>query len=126
MEKNKVDLFLKKTFKRLVAFHGLNESEGKLLLGIDEEYKSPEGALHVDSILLDPDKRLRIMLLLNIHGNLRVLFPNNPEVRRSWLKTKRESFGGQSAIEFISNGPIENSTIRILLVNRFLSDSVER
>lgn len=39
--------------------------------------------------------------LLAIHKNLRLLFPNNPDLAYSWMKTRNRAFNGNSPVEVI-------------------------
>lgn len=39
--------------------------------------------------------------LLSIHKNLRLLFPKNPELTYSWMKTRNQAFHGNTPIETI-------------------------
>jgi len=39
--------------------------------------------------------------LLAIHKNLRLLFPRNPELRYTWMKTRNKAFHGRTPVETI-------------------------
>jgi hypothetical protein len=39
--------------------------------------------------------------LLAIHKNLRLLFPRNPELRYTWMKTRNKAFQGRTPVETI-------------------------
>lgn len=65
------------------------------------------------------DRYRRMGLLLGIKKNLEILFPENPEVRKNWLKIPREVFKNKSALDVIREQPIE-SMARLFTVRRLL------
>lgn len=110
---------LGKAFWNIVEHYGLVQREQALLLGIKE---NPQrlNALKKDRLIPDdPDNILRVGHLVGIHKNLRVLFPQNRDVAYAWLKTKRNLFQGQSAMDYIAEDPM-NSLPRLCTVRRLL------
>lgn len=112
-----------------------DEMMAKILWLFAEEYELSVSDL---SILLDVKKRTlfqnqkdrsfpqssndryrRMGLLLGIKKNLEILFPENPEVRKNWLKVPREVFKNKSALELIAEQPVE-SMARLFTVRRLL------
>lgn len=65
------------------------------------------------------DRILRLGHLLGIKKNLEILFPRNPEVRANWLRVKRDTFKGKSALELIKEGSFESMN-RLFTVRRIL------
>lgn len=60
------------------------------------KYKSGER-----SIPDEVDKLNRAGLLLLIHKQLKLLFPENPNIVYSWIKRNNKQFGAQAPIRFI-------------------------
>lgn len=55
-----------------------------------------------DPISSSRDQMERAGNLLAIHKNLRLLFPHDPDLAYSWIKTRNKAFQGRTPIETIS------------------------
>lgn len=87
-------------FWSLCDRYGFSRSQQAALLGVRET--SRLRALQKDKkIPLEADKFARVGILLGIHKNLRIMFPENTEVVYAWMNTPREMFSGKSAIDWI-------------------------
>lgn len=110
---------LGKSFWRMAELYQFTQSEQADLLGIKYNRQRLSSLQNAKKIPLDTDKFFRVGQLLGIHKSLRLLFPHNREIVYSWMKTKREIFGGYSAVEFITQNPME-SLQRLCAVRRTL------
>ena len=110
---------LAKAFWKLVKHYSLVQREQAGLLGIKENRSRLNKLREEVELPDDPDKYLRVAHLIGIHKNLRVLFPHNREVVYSWMKTPRDLFQGQSAIEYILSDYLR-SLPRLASVRRVL------
>jgi hypothetical protein len=68
------------------------------------------------AIDLDLDKLQRIIEIINIHKNLRMLFPRNRQLVYQWIKEKRERFGNHSALDIM----LEDGLFGIAAIRRYL------
>lgn len=57
------------------------------------------GCIGDDKEILD-----RVGNLLNIHKNLRILYPHNRDLVYKWITAKNQAFRGQAAIEVMKQG----------------------
>lgn len=117
--KQELHRVLGKAFWNLVMHYNLTQKEAATLLGIKENRTRLRQLKDRNEIPDDPDKELRVSHMIGIHKNLRVLFPHNREVVYSWFKTKRDILGGKSAMEYISEDPLQ-SLPRIFSIRRLL------
>ncbi len=111
---------LGKAFWNLVNLYNLTREEQALLLGVKPENRQRLNSLQSkQEIPVDPDKFQRVGNLLGIHKSLRIMFPHNRELAYAWMKTPRDIFHNQSAMQFIANDPV-NSFARLFTVRRIL------
>jgi hypothetical protein len=61
----------------------------------------------------------RVSLLLGIVKSLNVIYPRNPEIVNSWLHKNRKLFSGRSALELITEDPLQ-SQAALFIVRRVL------
>ncbi len=104
--------------------YGLTRAQQAALLGLraTSRIKSLETE---QEIPLEPDKFARVGLLLGIHKNLRIMFPENKEVVYAWMRTAREMFSGKSAIDWIMEDEIHTYD-RLFTVRRRLDEMRNR
>lgn len=48
-----------------------------------------------------PDLLERVAHLMGIHGSLRLLFPENEDLRFSWVRRRNQAFGGSAPIDIM-------------------------
>lgn len=72
------------------------------------------------SISSSRDSKDRAGILLDIHKNLGQLFPENPEQRYTWMKTRNKAFDGRTPIETV----VEMGFPGLLFVNSYLIASL--
>jgi hypothetical protein len=68
-------------------------------------------ALTNDTVMLD-----RIERLLRIHASLRLLFPDDPALRYSWVRRRNDDLDGRTPLDALS----ENPRVGLALVERLL------
>ena|SRR3990167_2451115 len=113
-------LILGEAFWNIARLYELGRKDQAILLGMNPDNR--QALIEYEkkkSIPLDPDKFFRIGLLLGIHKNLRILYPENREIVYNWMTTKQEAFGGKTPMEFIAEHP-SNSLMRLATVRRYL------
>lgn len=111
---------LGKAFWRLADLYNLTREEQALLLGVKPENRQRLNSLqNKQEIPVDPDKFQRVGNLLGIHKSLRIMFPHNRELVYAWIKTPRDIFHNQSAMQFIASDPL-NTFARLFTVRRIL------
>ncbi len=111
---------LGKAFWKLASLYNFTREEQALLLGVKPENRQRLNSLQSkQEIPVDPDKFQRVGNLLGIHKSLRIMFPHNRELVYAWMKTPREIFHNQSALQFIADDPV-NSFARLFTVRRIL------
>lgn len=92
---------LSRTVVTLLQKWNLSEEQQLALLGIDAHDGAalagyPSGVWALPD---RPDVLRRIALLLGIHRALRLLFPENEELRFSWVCRRNVAFGGVAPID---------------------------
>ena len=111
---------LGEAFWNMVFHYKLSRKEQALLLGVNQNNRKTLKEYEIKkSIPLDPDKFLRVSLLLGVHKNLRILFPQNRSVAYNWMTTKQELFNNKTPMDFIAEDPA-NSLLRLATVRRAL------
>lgn len=70
----------------------------------------------------DTDKFWRILFLVGIHKNLRIIYPENRDIVYSWMKIPSQFFQGKTPLEFILAGKGGNITSRLFTVQRILDN----
>ena len=110
---------LAKAFWRLASLYSLTQKEQAGLLGLKENRSRLNKLKDRQELPEDPDKYLRVSHLIGIHKNLKILFPHNREVAYGWMKSPRELFGGQSAVDYILSDYLR-SLPRLASVRRVL------
>jgi hypothetical protein len=111
---------LGKAFWNIVHLYHLGRKEQAVLLGTNpDNRKSLKDYESKQSIPLDPDKFFRVGLLLGIHKNLRILFPQNRKIVYNWFTTKQSLFHNLAPMDFIAQEPAQ-SLLRLATVRRAL------
>lgn len=111
---------LGKAFWKLAKLYGFTREEQALLLGLKPDNRQRLNSLEAkQEIPVDPDKFQRVGNLLGIHKCLRIMFAHNRDLVYSWMRTPRDIFHNQSALQFIADDPI-NSFARLFTVRRIL------
>jgi hypothetical protein len=111
---------LSKAFWALVEKYNFNNTDLRAVLGKDfdpktlKKYKDtksfPEG---------ETDVILRAAHVLSIHWSLRVLYPHNPSLVYSWMKTKTPEFDNKSPIEILKDSGYK-SFIALMSLRNYL------
>lgn len=110
---------LGRAFWAIARHYKLTREEQAIVLGLKPSNRQRLGSLESKlEIPDDVDKALRVGLLLGIHKNLRIIYPKNRDLVYDWMKTPREMFGGQSAMQFIAGGT--DTMPRLFTVRRIL------
>lgn len=110
---------LTKAFFALTAHWDLSRNEEARLLGWTYGEKRTtldamrKGKTAIDN---DADKLERMIDLVNIHKCLRVLFPYDRSAVYAWVKTKRDRFGGYSALDVM----LEDGKAGIAAIRHYL------
>jgi hypothetical protein len=107
-------------FWNFAKHYKLTRAQQAFLLGMKPTARV-RGLEDRKEIPLEADKFARVGMLMGIHKNLRVLYPENREVVYSWLRTKRPEFEGNSAIEWMMKDEV-NSFARLFTVRRMLDE----
>lgn len=111
---------LGEAFWNLMGLYQLGRKEQAALLGMNPENRQALISYQNKKMIpLDPDKFFRVSLLLGIHKNLRILYPQNRNVVYQWMSTPQEMFQGQSAMSFIMEDD-SHSLLRLATVRRAL------
>jgi hypothetical protein len=111
---------LGKAFWKIAELYRFTREEQALLLGLKADNRQRLNALQSKrEIPVDADKFNRVGNLLGIHKCLRIMFPHNRDLVYAWMKTPREVFQNQSALQFIASDPV-NSFARLFTVRRIL------
>ena len=113
---------LGKAFWALANHYNLTRNEQALVLGFNRVNRQRLASLEKGKTIPDdPDKALRVGILLGIHKNLRIIYPHNRDVVYAWMKTERDLFQGKSALEYLASG---NDTLPRLFTIRRILDQV--
>lgn len=111
---------LGEAFWNMARLYELGRKEQAILLGMNPDNR--QALIEYEkkkSIPLDPDKFFRVGLLLGIHKNLRILYPENREIVYNWMTTKQKMFHGNTPMEFIMEDQA-GSLLRLATVRRAL------
>ncbi|MCB0326514.1 MAG: DUF2384 domain-containing protein [Bdellovibrionales bacterium] len=65
---------------------------------------------------MDDDKLRRMIEVLNIHKNLRILFPHSRSSLYAWVTKKRHRFGDHSALDIM----MEEGLLGMIAIRRYL------
>lgn len=81
----------------------LSAGQQLMLLGMDPHEAGVLSALRHGQISLpsSPDVLQRVEHLLAIHRSLRLLFPENKELRFSWVRRRNQAFGGKAPVDIM-------------------------
>ena len=95
---------LSKAFWNLVEKYHLSNADLHAVLGKNFDLKTlkkykmamtlPDG---------ESDILLRVIHMLHIHSSLRIIYPHNPSIVYSWIKTKTPEFDNKSPLQILSN-----------------------
>lgn len=111
---------LGEAFWNLVKHYDLGRRQQAILLGMNpENRKTLQDYQSKSAIPLEADKFARVGILLGIHKNLRILYPQNRDVVYNWMTTTQELFHHKTPMEFIE-GDEANSFLRLMMVRRAL------
>lgn len=111
---------LGEAFWNIVRLYELGRKEQAILLGMNPNNRQALKDYETKKLIpLDPDKFFRVSLLLGIHKNLRILYPQNKNVVYNWMNTPQKLFGQKSPMEFIK-ADITHSLLRLATVRRAL------
>lgn len=110
---------LGEAFWNISNHYGLTNRDVSTLLGIKENRQRIIDLKGANKIPDTPDQIMRASHVAGIHKSLRIMFPNNRDVVYKWMKTPRELFEGKSAMDYISEEPL-NSMARLFTVRRLL------
>lgn len=78
----------------------LSSSDALMLLGLNEQSRTTlERYRDGKPIGQNRDLLERVSHLLGIHKSLRLLYPENPEMRRSWIGLPNAAFGGKRPLD---------------------------
>lgn len=69
-----------------------------------------------DPLALNQELLERVGIILGIHKDLRLLFPNDKERACAWIKTKNKAFGGMPPVEAVT----EHGFQGLLMVKSYL------
>ena len=110
---------LGEAFWNIVKHYAFTREEQCVLLGI--KYNRQRIKDLNDNFLIpdDVDKINRVGLLLGIHKNLRIMYPNNREIVYRWMKYPQIILDGKIPIEFIMED-VGNSFWRLAYIRRKL------
>lgn len=98
IDRSKIALMLVKLFE----LWGLTSEEQLDALGLSTDNRAALARYRKgEPISSSRDMMDRAGTLLAIHKNLRLLFPRNPELRYSWMKTRNKAFQGRTPVETI-------------------------
>lgn len=113
-------VILGEAFWNIVRLYELGRKEQAILLGMNPDNRQALKDYETKKLIpLDPDKFFRVSLLLGIHKNLRILYPQNKNVVYHWMTTPQKLFGDQSPMEFIK-ADTTHSLLRLATVRRAL------
>lgn len=70
----------------------------------------------------DSDIIMRVTHMLGIHWSLGIIYPHNPSLIYSWMKTKSPEFHGKSPLEIIKDSGYQS--MRAIITIRNYLDSV--
>ena len=111
---------LAKAFWNLVEKYELSNSDLHAVLGKNfdpktlKKYKStfsfPDG---------DSDIVLRAAHILSIHWSLRVIYPHNPSLVYSWMKTKTPEFENKSPLQILKESGYK-SFVALMSIRNYL------
>lgn len=110
---------LGKAFWKLVEHYGLKRKEQALLLGINNNTQRLLDLQKKSEVPDDVDKCFRVGLLLGIHKNLRILYPENREIVYAFMKSPWYQLQNKSPLEFIAEDETE-SLLRLATIGRML------
>ncbi len=111
---------LGEAFWNIVRLYALGRKDQAILLGMNQDNrKALKDYESKKQIPIEPDKFLRVGILLGIHKNLRILYPDNLNVVYHWMTTRQKLFHDKAPMEFISDDP-DNSLLRLATVRRAL------
>ena len=110
--------------KNLFSLWQLTRSESNILLGLPE---SSQFDINEDSIIdlnsgNASDLNERIGCLLDCHQALGLLFPENPNMKYNWVRSKNRALDGSSPLEIMTHQGIYG----LRLVNHFLNFTLQR
>lgn len=109
---------LTKVVIRLLDEWELKTAEELKLLGLRETSRNMlKNYRNLDNILpYDQDKLERVGLLLNIYKNIYDLYPENPNLRKTWVKRVNKMLDDQRPLDIM----LENGLFGMADVMRFL------
>ncbi len=111
---------LGEAFWNIVRLYRLGRKEQAALLGMNPDNRQAlidyEGK---KSIPLDPDKFFRVSLILGIHKNLRILYPENRDIVYNWMTTQQSLFHEKTPMDFIMENEAD-SLLKLATVRRAL------
>jgi hypothetical protein len=110
---------LARAFWNLADKYNLSSSDLKVILGRDLDAKTIKKYKEAESFPEGADFVLRAAHMLSIHWSLRVLYPHNPSLVYSWMKTKSPEFGNKSPMEILKDSGFK-SFIALMRLRNFL------
>ena len=111
---------LGEAFWNLVTHYDLSRREQAILLGMNpDNRKTLQDYESKKMIPVEADKFARVGILLGIHKNLRILYPQNRDVVYNWMTTAQKLFHGKSPMDFVAADEA-NSFLRLMMVRRAL------
>ena len=115
-EKNRT-ILTKAFFGILKNWNLTNDQEAKLLGWSYGQKRSKIDALKKGGAMEDDQDKLdRIREIINIHKNLRMLFPYQNDLAYQWIHEKRERFGNHTALDVM----MEDGLLGIKAIRRYL------
>jgi uncharacterized protein (DUF2384 family) len=109
---------LTKIIMRLLEEWDLTTAQELKLLGLRETSRNMLSNYRSlrNIIPYDQDKLERVGLLLNIYKNIYDLYPENPELRKTWIKRLNKMLGDKRPLDIM----IENGLLGMADIMRFL------
>jgi hypothetical protein len=105
LDQDSAELLGKNFFKICDEFH-IDPKDQVLILG-QKHLRTIQNWKKENTVGQSWDVFNRVSLLLGIVKNLNVIYPRNSDVVNSWLHKKRKIFKGKSALELITEDPLQ-------------------
>ena len=111
---------LSKAFWKLVEKYELKNSDLPAILGKDFDPKTLKKYKESLSFPIgETDLILRAAHMLSIHWSLRVMYPHNPSLVYSWMKTKTPEFDNKSPLQILKESGYR-SFIALMSIRNYL------
>lgn len=110
---------LAKGFWALSEKYNFTHSDLKAVLGKDFDAKTLKKYKESETLPEGADFVLRAAHMLSIHWSLRVLYPHNPSLVYSWMKTRTPEFDNKSPLELLKESGFK-SFIALMSLRNYL------